>query len=498
MTKTIPSYLRIHRGNNPSSKKMIPSHDSMSGFWDAYSDVTGWRIDQRAIRGDVVELIPTVGMETTERGISNGVSKLAATRLAESANRLAEELQMNRAAMRRQEIELASRAPVMANDTDRSRIADRIEETLSELASACQCGAAAIYLLDEETQNLKARAVFGLPTSRLEQPPRPLRGSRADLEAMVREVVLIEDLDATDFDTWNCPEPYAAGICASISSQGIPIGTLWLFSETKKPFSNAESAAARFAASQIGLELEHLSYVGQSVTKDDGEPLRDLAQWQYESLPIGSVVAEGWRVDGLIESPNDWAIGWHVWDVLPDGTIMISLAEAVDRSVKGAMGATIARAALAAHTGYRHSPSQLIQRISDTLWQTSTAEQLMSLLYARVDPETGEGEVVSAGSINAMIANRYGFRPILDGPSDPLNTNIDCHAVVKSFRLLQGETLMAYTSALGCSGEIQAVLGSTLRQAMQVGEMNPLAAVRRAIADQSLSQERGAMTLLRQ
>ncbi len=117
------------------------------------------------------------------------------------------------------------------------------------------------------------------------------------------------------------------------------------------------------------------------------------------------------------------------------------------------MSAAIARAALAAHTGYRHTSAQLIQCISDTLWQTSTAEQLMSLLYARVDPESGEGEIVSAGSINAMIASRYGFRPMLDGSSDPLNTHIDARAAVKSFRLLKGETLMAYTAGFGAAAK---------------------------------------------
>ena len=222
MTKTIPSYLRIHRGTKPTSTKVIPPHDSMRGFWDAYSDVTGWRIDQRVSRCDAMELLPAVNTETTEMGlsntVSNTVSKLAAARLAESAAWLAEELQRNREAMRRQEAELASRsAPIMTTDCDRARVADRIEKILADAASACRCDAAAIYMLDEETQFLKARAVFGLPTQRLENEPRPLRAA-ADLEAMVEDVVMMEDLKASDLETWNSPEPFAAGICAAIPS----------------------------------------------------------------------------------------------------------------------------------------------------------------------------------------------------------------------------------------------------------------------------------------
>ena len=261
VTKSIPSYLRIHRGTNPASTKVVPPHDSMGCFWDAYSDATGWRIDQRAIRSEVVELIPAVNSETTEIGVSSGVSKNAAARLAESAARLAEELQRNREAMRRQEVELAS-AP-----RSWPPIAIAIESPieLKKYWPCCGCmplsGGSDLFAGRRDTV-LKARAVFGLPTQRLEEQARPLRGSRADLEAMVQDVVMIEDLNASALETWNSPEPFDAGICAAIPSDGIPIGTLWLFSDENKQFSTAESAVARFAAAQIGLEL---AIVGQSL-----------------------------------------------------------------------------------------------------------------------------------------------------------------------------------------------------------------------------------------
>lgn len=499
VTKTIPDYLRIHRGAKTKPTRVVPPHDSVRRFWDAYSDVTGWRIDQRAAsRSEALELLPAVNTETAEMQMSVGVSKIAAARLAESAARLAEELQRNREVLRRQEIELASRAPILATDCARDRLADRIDKILADAASACRCQAAAMYLLDEETKVLKARAVFGLPLQRLEEPARHLRGSRADLQAMVDEVVAINDLRDAAAETWNSPEPFASAICASVESDDIPIGTLWLFSDEKRSFARAEPALAKFAASQLALELAHAAVDSRAELKDLRTPIRDLAQWQYESLPVGACVAPGWRVDGLIESPHDWATGWHVWDVLPDGTLMIAIAEAVDGSAKGAMNAAIARAALAAHTGYRHSAQQLIQRVSDTLWQTSTAEQLMSLMYARIQPDTGEGELVCAGSITAMVASRYGYRPLLDGGGEPLNTSLDARASFKTFRLLKGETFMAYTRGFASDCETQLMLGSSLRSAMQEGDVSPLARVRRAMAHTELDRERGAITLLRE
>ena len=99
------------------------------------------------------------------------------------------------------------------------------------------------------------------------------------------------------------------------------------------------------------------------------------------------------------------------------------------------MTAALARAALTAHTGYRHKPADLLQRVSDTLWQSSTSEQLLSLLYARIDPFSGEGEVALAGSLEAVIGNRYGSRSVCSQVSDPLNSSIEVDPVIESFHL---------------------------------------------------------------
>ena len=504
MTKTIPSYLRVHSEHDQSDSSPTEStRDLVGDFWSAFSDATGWRIDQRATRRDAtLELLPAVTADTIEcqqsEPVVAAVGRTAAIRLALSATQLEEELCNNREALRRQEAELATRAPILAGESDRTCLADRIEKTLADAAAACGCDAAAMYLLDDDTQYLKARAVFGLSPQRMEEPPRLLRGSRGDLEAMVQGVVTIDDLQGCSIDTWNCPEPFAGGICAAIQSDDVPIGTLWLFRKEHAQFGIAEAAAARLAVSQLSLQLSDASLNRNPQARLADEPIHDVAQWQHESLPIGAELAEGWRVDGMIESPRAWATGWHMWDVLPDGTLMLAIAEAVDHSVTGAMNATIARAALTAHTGYRHTPGQLLQRVSDTLWQTSTGEQLVSMLYARVDPETGEGEVASSGTIAALIGNRYGYRPLVDGCSDPLNTHIDARCVTKSFRMTQGETLLGYSRGLTVDGATQTMLGERIRTAMQSDDTNPLARIRRGLADLALNQERGAVTLLRQ
>ncbi len=503
MTKTIPSYLRLHRGPARSSTPTPAStHDNVDNFWDAYSEVTGWRIDPSVSRNDQpMQLLPAVTidvMDGADTQSTPAVSRSSAMRLAKSASRLADQLCESREALRRQEAELAARAATVVGEETRGKLADKIEKTLADAVATCRCTAAAMYLLDDDTQHLKARAVFGLHPSRLEQPPRELRGSRGDLEALIQGVVTVDDLHAGPIDSWNSPEPFTSGICAAICQDDLPIGTLWLFSQEPREFAGSDSAAARLAASQLALELSRAASGRKlSEQKQGVVAVRDIAEWQYQSLPAGSTLAERWHVDGMIESPSDWVTGWHTWDVLPDGSLLLAMAEAVDSSVMGAMTAAVARGALAAHCGYRHTPKQLLQRVSDTLWQTSTGEQLVSMLYARVDPETGEGEIAGAGRIAAMIGSRYGYRPLLDGRSEPLTSHIDSRSNAETFRMMPGESLLTYGPGVIADGATQMMIGESIRTSMREANGTPLSVLRRQLARHGLGNERGLATLTR-
>ena len=507
MTKTIPNYLRVHRGpRRPvSASASVDATENVQSFWTAYTEATGWRIDTRYDQAGVdaqLELLPAVNADAiadidSERSLP-GVSQSSAKRLAEAASRLSRQLNESRAALRRQDAELAARAAVVVGVEDQRKLADRIETTLAMAAAACGCDAAAMYMLDDETQFLKTRAVFGLPADRLEVPPRDLQGSRGDLEALVQGVVTIDDVQAGPVDSWCCPETCGGAICASINNASVPIGTMWLLSKTPTPFTKAHATAARMAAAQLATELASAVFDPRpTLRRQADDALRDIGNWQFESLPAGTRIAEGWLVDGMIESAQPWATGWHHWDILPDGSIVMAIAEANNDSMSGAMTATVARAALTAHMGYRHTPAQMMQRINDTLWNISSSDQLTSILYARVDPESGEGEIASAGAITAMVASRYGFRPLVDGRSEPLASHIDAQCKTTTFRMMPGETLLAYGPGMPSDGANQSLLGDQVRGSMERADHSPLASLRRALAGQPLHHERNAATLVR-
>ncbi|TWU08458.1 Stage II sporulation protein E (SpoIIE) [Stieleria varia] len=495
-----PPYLRVHHGPRPSATQRPVTPNASEQFWTAYSAVTGWRVD-RPGRGEHVTVRPAIEWDMIAGPDDESlpaVSQSKAQMLADCAAEMSREIDELKAVIRRQEAELAARASVLSGPDAQIALADQVEATLQQAIAACGFDAAAIYLLDDDTQFLKARAVVGLPSDRLENKPRALRGSRADLEAMVQNVVLIEKADGGVIDTWKCPEKCGSAICAALMKGDLPIGTLWLFSSRETELSDADSAIAKMTATQLTLQLSAAaSERRERLHRVDFRSIRDIAHWQHAGLPTVDQIAQGWKADGMLESPLDWATGWHTWDILPDGTMMIAMAEADDKSAAGAMVAATARAALTAHCGYRHTPLQLMQRINDTLWQSSTADQLLSMLYARLDVSSGEGELVVAGNISAIVGSRFGYRPLADGKAQPLASALDINAFSTTFHLSPGEILLAYGSGVAADGISQCVLGEAMKRSAEQGNLMPLPAIRRAFADYLNENERGLMTLSR-
>jgi len=515
---TIPNYLRLHAGSKrsrPFTSRAVM--DPVARFWQAYTEATGWRVASyggkrpaatsldgqqppqsvrlrpvidNALMGDL-DALSDVPM----------VSREAAEQLAIAGSDLAQLFQQSLDAFEHQEAELAATAtPVAASDTA-DQVAARLQRVLDRARSATGCDAAAIYMLDEQTTTLKLRACAGLPQARLLRPARPLRGSRGDLESLVRDVVLIDDLCGTLSTTWSSPEPYASAMVVRIEEDELPIGTLWLWSTAPQTFSHRDAAAAQVAAAAVAAELARtkLSRDRHRWTTTSST-LQSAAQWQLRQLPPAMELSPGYFVDGWTESPRPWACSWHSWEILPDGMIAFALAEADCSELCGAMIAATARAAFAAHSNYRHSVTDMLSRLSDSLWQTNSGDQIVSMLYGHLNPENGEGSVASAGRCQAIIAGSRGFRPVCCGmQSDPLASRIDCRLAHTEFRLHAGEALVAVNRGVldATSGLTQAAWADAVRQAVVKPDCPVLPAIRRALAGRPLDVERAGLMLFR-
>ncbi|WP_417737695.1 PP2C family protein-serine/threonine phosphatase [Rosistilla oblonga] len=463
----------------------------MSAFWQAYVDATGWRIKPStgttAHRPMLLPACTEAMMDVDSADAQPAVSKSAAETLALAASRIAARLREFEGLLRNQE---ATRAVEDANAgalPAAGHIADRLEAVLKEASAATGCDAAGLYLLDAETSHLKLRSCYGLPKTRLAQPPRALRGALGDLEALVSPVVTIEDIPRMPH--WESPEDRGAAIVVAIRGGDLPLGTLWLWDDQPRDITPAQQASATLAAGRIAAELER-EVIGTKAAEqaEVRDELRAAAAWQSRQLPPAVPLDKDWDVAGWNEAAEAVGGDWFAWDILPDGKIAIAIASVGASGIESALTAATARSAWQSHTGYRHKTNQVLSRVNDTLWQTSTGDQSTSLLYVTVDPETGEGQFSSAGTCQGLIVNRYGYR-MLASPTEPLGRDPDVRPLVHTMRLLPGEALVLVSQgAIASNGApesgrlTQQTLTDSIRHELVNGPEPALSCLRRLFA----------------
>jgi len=149
------------------------------------------------------------------------------------------------------------------------RHGESLFQLLKESAKLVNCCAASLYLLDSRQKMLKLRSCWGLPEERLLDPPKPLHGSLADVEAILGQAVIINE-DYL-FEMWHVPEDFPMAVCLPVMSQQTIWGTLWLFSERRQDCTEHELKLMEYITGRLAAELEKSALHRELATMQETE-----------------------------------------------------------------------------------------------------------------------------------------------------------------------------------------------------------------------------------
>lgn len=348
-------------------------------------------------------LLPPVKGDPSLEGISQAPPESTEGRLA-SARALAmavgglltEVVQLRRALWQR-EAELAAGVPVLVpTGQEHSHLAERLTAVLRGGAQAVGCPAAGLYLLDEATTCLKLRAAWGLPTERLLDPPRALKGALADLEALAGHAVVLEDTRL--LTRWRCPEAFAAAACVPVSTATIPLGTLWVFSDRPRDFSAEQTQMLEIVAGRIASDLEReMLLIEAARAKATQQAQAAAVRWLSQRRPALPPLCDEFQVAGASwgEEPSG---GFYDWFGLSDGSILVVAGRAPGKGLEGALAALTVQAVLRAHAETAADLQTLLAATDATLRAASPGEAGSSLVMAQVRPGCRAVTLAGAGA----------------------------------------------------------------------------------------------------
>jgi serine phosphatase RsbU (regulator of sigma subunit) len=472
VVKPVPSYLKLRTVESEVAPPDIADLAGLAPLCDAFAHATGWplvfaagpaSVDQTDILWSA-PVDPGVGASPghlrIELGSAKNVAQLAARVPLEAAEELASAvvglLQQTftlRKSLWKREAELAAGVPVAARPDEEQHFALRLEAALKSGAQLLGCESAALYTLDEATTELKLRSAWGLPFGRMEQPARPLANALADLEALLGHAVALESTQT--LRPWNVPEPCEAALCVPVSSPTMPLGTLWFFARSPRPFTAEQTNLAEIIAGRVAGELDRAVLLHEQTQAVDAlRQLESAGRMQQQALTRTPPPLAGWDIAGWTCQASALGGAFHDWRMLDGQRLALVVADACDGGVGGALVATGLRAALQGCFARTDDPATILRELHDLLQTHGAGDEWAGIVLAILALRSGTATIASAGRPTALWLPSARPKSLVE-PSLPLGLGDTLQPTTTTIRLARSDALILYTRGFIEAGDEQ-------------------------------------------
>jgi anti-sigma regulatory factor (Ser/Thr protein kinase)/putative methionine-R-sulfoxide reductase with GAF domain len=320
-----------------------------------------------------------------------------------------------------------------------------LNELLERAKDILGVDTAAILLLDDEAQELVARAAKGLEEE-VERGVRiPVGGGFAGRIAAGRRPIFIADVDHADILN---PILRMKGIRSLLGVpllvEGAIVGVLHVGTVTPREFTNQDAALLQLAAATAAPAIER-ARLFEALDREHRIAVALQRSLLPDRLPdlVGIETAARY-LPARDEVGGDW---YDVID-LPGGTVGLAIGDVAGHGLRAASLMGQLRTGLRAYALEGHAPGETLKRL-DRLLQTVSGLGMATSAYAVVDPANGELRCASAGHLPPIIVRRGREAQVLaTSTAPPLGTLPFAAYREVSERLEPGDTILLYTDGL--------------------------------------------------
>jgi sigma-B regulation protein RsbU (phosphoserine phosphatase) len=471
VSQKLPPYLKL-RASEPVDvvRPDVADLACLGELCQAFAEATGWplRYVPEPESSEDIDLLwsapvnPGVGVAPGHLRIDlSGTSAKedgaksdwhATERMAGAVAELVNELVAARHALWQREAELAAGVPVTAHVNEEGHLAARLEATLQAGAEAIQCDAAALYLLDEATSQLKLRAAWGMPIEKFIEPARPLANQMADLEALLGHAIALESR-ADMLGRWKAPEPTSSALCVPVSSPTTPVGTLWFFCQRERPFTDEQTNIAEVVAGKISSDLDRAVLLEQQESqKDLKTQVAAAARVQDSQSPAPPPIA-GWNIGGWAEQSSSLGGAFYDWRMIDESSLLVLLGDTCEGGIDAALASASLKAALRIDDDDKFDLAKIAGRANRILWENSSGNWWAGLWLGQIQLLDGLCDYSSFGRPSGLLLRENGWASVIK-PSEPLGLDPNMRVEKKQIILAPGEGLVVCNRGImeACDG----------------------------------------------
>ncbi|HWF53643.1 MAG TPA: SpoIIE family protein phosphatase [Solirubrobacteraceae bacterium] len=319
-----------------------------------------------------------------------------------------------------------------------------LDEMLIRVRSALGVDTVAILLLDEESQQLVARAAKGIEEEVDRGVRIPIGRGFAGRIAAERLPIFIADVDHADVLN---PVLREKGISSLLGVplivEGALLGVIHVGSLRPRTFGPGDLGILQLAAARVAPAIERARLFSALAHEH-----RVAVVLQRSLLPTRLPEVVGVSIAARYLPARD-EVGGDWYDVieLPRGLLGIVIGDVVGHGIRAAALMGQLRTALHGYALEGHPPGYTLELV-DRFAQGMPEPAMATAAYAQFDPETGVLRYATAGHLPPIILSPQETRSVELVPGTPLGAFAYSRCPEHELRLNAGETLVLYTDGL--------------------------------------------------
>jgi serine phosphatase RsbU (regulator of sigma subunit)/anti-sigma regulatory factor (Ser/Thr protein kinase)/CBS domain-containing protein len=318
---------------------------------------------------------------------------------------------------------------------------DLLTELLERMTEILHSDTAAILMLDERAQLLRARAAKGIEEEVEQGVAIPVGKGFAGRIAAQRRSVTIADVDRADIANPILREKGIRSLLGvPLLIEGRVLGVLHVGSLTPRVYSDEERELLQLAADRAAVAIEHARLAEQHRLAEALQ--RRLLPRRISGIP-GVEIATRYL-------PASEGLGgdWYDAFALGPGRIALAVGDVVGHGLSAAAVMAQLRTALRAYAVEGHSPSAVVERVNLMMWQIGPAA-MTTLAYLVLDPLAETVELITAGHPPPLVIGADGsaeYLPLTGGVA--LGVLSTARFASATHPLPLGATVVLYTDGL--------------------------------------------------
>ncbi len=321
---------------------------------------------------------------------------------------------------------------------------DLLDELLVRVRSALEVDTVAILLLDEDAQQLVARAAKGLEEE-VERGVRiPIGAGFAGRIAAERVAIYIADVDHADILN---PILRQKGIRSLLGVpmivEGDLIGVMHVGSLKPRRFEGEDVALLELAAARVGPGIDR-ARLRSALQREHQVAMalqRSLLPRRLPDIPEVTLATR------YLAARNEIGGDWYDVIELPRGLIGIAIGDVVGHGVKAAALMGQIRTAMHAYAMAGHGPGRALEMV-DRFVRGIEVSAMATAAYGVFDPESGVLRLASAGHLPPVIVGGADPRIVEVEPAVPIGAYAYTRYDEQELVLEEDEIFVLYTDGL--------------------------------------------------